>query len=67
MVGERVQFLGSPRQGAEFRDQSPRGEGRSARGRGGRGAPPPSEPESPADEAQSPPPPAAEGDDNIPF
>jgi single-strand DNA-binding protein len=61
VVAERVQFLGAPRGGAEFKDQAPGDEApaRSA-GRGGRSAPPARE------TAQPEPTPAGE-DDNIPF
>lgn len=62
VVAERVQFLGAPRGGAEFKDQAPSDEAPARpASRGGRPAAPPArgtgEPE---------PPPAAE-DDNIPF
>jgi single-strand DNA-binding protein len=71
VVAERVQFLGSPRQGAEFRDQAPGGgEERAARPRSGssRAATPAAEPSADALPPDAePPPPAAGGDDNIPF
>jgi len=62
VVAERVQFLGAPRGGAEFKDQAPSDEAPARpASRGGRPAAPPAratgEPE---------PTPAAE-DDNIPF
>lgn len=68
VVAERVQFLGSPRQGAEFRDQAPGGE-RPSRGRPGRASASRAASGS-ASDAEPPPrdePPAAGGDDNIPF
>lgn len=59
VVCERFQFIGAPRQGAEFREQA--GEEapsrRSAPGRPSRPAPPPAEEEAPP----------SESDDNIPF
>ncbi|NQU09797.1 single-stranded DNA-binding protein [bacterium] len=67
VVAERVQFLGSPRQGAEFRDQPPQEQQRPARDRGGPGAAPRTEPKPSSDTSAAEPPPAAEGDDNIPF
>jgi single-strand DNA-binding protein len=60
VVAERVQFLGVPRGGAEFKDQSPSDEG--AARPSGRGPRPPSPP---ADKGE--PDPSAGEDDNIPF
>jgi single-strand DNA-binding protein len=60
VVAERVQFLGAPRGGAEFKDQPPSDEGPArSSGRGTRPAAPPTD-------KQEPEPPAGE-DDNIPF
>jgi len=61
VVAERVQFLGAPRGGAEFKDQAPSDEAPARpAGRGPRpSAPPPDKGE--------PEPPAASEDDNIPF
>ena len=66
VVAERVQFLGSPRPNAEFKEQAPGGEPspRPAAARPARAPAPPRE----AVEPEEPPAPAAaEGDDNIPF
>jgi single-strand DNA-binding protein len=62
VVAERVQFLGAPRGGAEFKDQAPTDE-TSARpaSRGGRPAAPP------ARGTGEPEPTPASEDDNIPF
>jgi single-strand DNA-binding protein len=65
VVALRIQFLGAPRGGAEFKDQAPSDEAparptRSA-GPGGRPAAPP------ARDAAEPEPTAASEDDNIPF
>jgi single-strand DNA-binding protein len=61
VVAERVQFLGAPRGGAEFKDQPPSDEGQGRPpGRGPRPSAPP-----PPNKGE-PEPPAAE-DDNIPF
>ena len=65
VVAERVQFLGAPRGGAEFKDQAPSEEAparptRSA-GQGSRPA------AAPARDAAEPEPTAASEDDNIPF
>ena len=62
VVAERVQFLGAPRGGAEFKDQAPSGEAPSRpASRGGRPAAPPAR-----DTGEPEPTPASE-DDNIPF
>lgn len=62
VVAERVQFLGAPRGGAEFKDQAPSDEAPARpASRGGRSAAPPAR-----DAAQPEPTPAGE-DDNIPF
>jgi single-strand DNA-binding protein len=62
VVAERVQFLGAPRGGAEFKDQPPSDEGPARpAGRGPRPSAPP-----PQDKGEAEPPAAAE-DDNIPF
>jgi len=61
VVAERVQFLGAPRAGAEFKDQPPSEGSAPARSRGP-ARPAPAREEAPADEA----PPAGE-EDNIPF
>jgi single-strand DNA-binding protein len=61
VVAERVQFLGAPRGGAEFKDQAPSDEAPS---RPASRSPRPSAP-APPDKGESEPP-AAE-DDNIPF
>ena len=60
VVAERVQFLGAPRGGAEFKEHAPEG-GAPARpaARGGRPAPSP--------DAAEPEPTATAEDDNIPF
>lgn len=59
VVAERVQFLGSPRQGAEISDEPPAGGGgRPARARGGSVSTPASD-EPPVDQSGE--------DDNIPF
>jgi len=61
VVAERVQFLGAPRGGAEFKDQAPSDEAPARpAGRGPRPSAPP-----PPDKGE-PEPPAGE-DDNIPF
>ncbi len=54
VVGERIQFLGGPKGGAEVSDQAPPSNSRAPQ-RASRPAPPPEEP------------PASEGEDNIPF
>jgi single-strand DNA-binding protein len=62
VVAERVQFLGAPRGGAEFKDQAPSDEAPARpASRGGRPAAPPVR-----DAGETEPTPAAE-DDNIPF
>ncbi len=61
VVAERVQFLGAPRGGAEFKDQAPSDEAPARPA--GRGPRPPAPP--PQDKGE-PEPPAGE-DDNIPF
>ena len=62
VVAERVQFLGAPRGGAEFKDQAPSDEAPSRpSNRGGRPAPPPAR-----EAGEAEPTPAGE-DDNIPF
>ena len=63
VVAERVQFLGAPRGGAEFKDQAPSDEAPAARpaNRGGRPAAPP------ARGAAEPEPTPTGEDDNIPF
>jgi single-strand DNA-binding protein len=62
VVAERVQFLGAPRGGAEFKDQVPSDEAPARpASRGGRPAAPPAR-----DAGAAEPTPAAE-DDNIPF
>ena len=66
VVAERVQFLGAPKHGAEFKDSAPgNDQTRPERGRATRNqpAPPPSE-AAPADTSE---PPANSGEDNIPF
>lgn len=62
VVAERVQFLGAPRGGAEFKDQAPADEAPARpAGRGGRSA-------APATRDAAPPEPTPAGeDDNIPF
>ena len=67
VVGERIQFLGAPRQGAEFKDGAPANDSARRTGRG-QAAPPPAEAAS-AEAAPAEPvePPASGGDDNIPF
>ena len=66
VVAERVQFLGAPRQGAEFKDSAPgNDQTRSERGRATRNQPAPAPSEAaPADTSA---PPANSGEDNIPF
>lgn len=62
VVAERVQFLGAPRGGAEFKDQAPSDEAPARpASRGGRSAAPPAR-----ETSESEPTPAGE-DDNIPF
>jgi single-strand DNA-binding protein len=62
VVAERVQFLGSPKGNAEFKDQAPSGEAPArAASRGSRSA------AAPAREAAEPEPTATAEDDNIPF
>jgi single-strand DNA-binding protein len=62
VVAERVQFLGAPRGGAEFKDQAPSDEGPARpASRGPRASAPP-----PHDKGE-PEPPASAEDDNIPF
>jgi single-strand DNA-binding protein len=62
VVAERVQFLGAPRGGAEFKDQAPSDEAPARpAGRGARPSAPP-----PHDKGEAEPPASAE-DDNIPF
>jgi single-strand DNA-binding protein len=62
VVAERVQFLGAPRGGAEFKDQPPSDEGPARpTGRGPRPSAPP-----PQDKGE-PEAPASTEDDNIPF
>jgi single-strand DNA-binding protein len=62
VVAERVQFLGAPRGGAEFKDQAPSDEAPSRpASRGGRPSPPPAR-----EAGEAEPTPASE-DDNIPF
>jgi len=62
VVAERVQFLGAPRGGAEFKDQPPTEEAPARpAARGGRTA------TAPAREAGEPEPTAPAEDDNIPF
>ena len=67
VVAERVQFLGAPRQGAEFKDTDPASDPARRSGRS-QGAVPPAE-AAPAEAAPSETaePPANSGDDNIPF
>ncbi len=62
VVAERVQFLGAPRAGAEFKEEAP-AEEKSPRSAGGRG----SRPAAPAGEPDEPPAPTEQGEDNIPF
>ena len=64
VVAERVQFLGAPRGGAEFKDEAPAGAGAAPSRPAGRSARPSSPPARDAAESEAPP--AAE-DDNIPF
>jgi single-strand DNA-binding protein len=68
VVGERVQFLGAPRQGAEFKDSAPAKDQPRRTGRGQPAAPPPDVggAAAPAEAAPAEPP-ADSGDDNIPF
>lgn len=62
VVAERVQFLGAPRGGAEFKDQAPSDEAPARpANRGGRPAAPPAR-----EAGEAEPTPASE-DDNIPF
>jgi len=62
VVAERVQFLGAPRGGAEFKDQAPSDEAPARPpSRGGRPAAPPTR-----EAGEAEPTPASE-DDNIPF
>jgi single-strand DNA-binding protein len=66
VVGERVQFLGAPRQGAEFKDNAPANDKpQSERGRAPRSQP--AAPAAEATPAEPVEPPANGGDDNIPF
>ena len=66
MVGARIQFLGAPRAGAEFKEQTPGEERPAARARPAAvSRPAAAAPEAPAE--APPAEPAAEGEDNIPF
>ena len=66
VVGERIQFLGTPRQGAEFKDGAPAGDSGRRTGRS-QAAAPPAEAEAGEAAGQPAEPPANGGDDNIPF
>ena len=67
VVGERIQFLGAPRQGAEFKDTVPASDPAHRTARSQAAVPPAEAASSEAAPAETAEPPANSGDDNIPF